>query len=114
MLGLILLEVSQAETIDIGCKRAKTAAEGEGNVRSSRLTVADNIVNLQVGIQIGLLVFDVVLNLYGRLVDEFLLVVIIVGLPCVALLGMFAFRSGENAQSAPYGHDVEQQHDIAY
>ena len=76
MLGLVLLEVSEAQTVGVCSKGAETTVEGDRDVGTARLTVAHHVVNLQVGIQVGLLVFDVSLNLDGGLVDEFLLVAI--------------------------------------
>ena len=114
MLSQILFEVSEAQAIDVGSKGAKTTIEGERNVRTPRLAVTHHVFNLQVGIQIGLLVFDVGFYLDGGLIDELLRVVVVVGLGDVAILGMFALWSGEDAQPAPNGHDVEQQHDVAY
>ena len=76
MLGLVLLEVSEAQTVGVCSKGAETTVEGDRDVGTARLTVVHHVVNLQVGIQVGLLVFDVSLNLDGGLVDEFLLVAI--------------------------------------
>jgi hypothetical protein len=62
MLGHVLVEVSQAQTVDIVGERCEATAKGQRDVRAAQLALFDDIINLQVRIQVGLLLVDIFVN----------------------------------------------------
>ena len=65
--GHVLLVVGQTKTIDVSGERAEAALEGHGDIGASELTVLNDVVDLEVGVEIGVLLLDVNLYLSGRL-----------------------------------------------
>ena len=51
--GHVLLVVGQTKTIDVSGERAEAALEGHGDIGASELTVHNDVVDLEVGVEIG-------------------------------------------------------------